>query len=203
MALKNGEDSTTVAQFALARGNTLFKSAGTTQKREDFQRAMKFLALAVRIRPSPEANFLVGASALSIGQSAATEAAPAKSCDLTKLADSSLTEAEINLVSGGSAAPDAAKQYLEYITKLRPYVEEELKSVFGARRVGGEADHQKKQKAPRGAGYPTGRVPRAKLQRQAVPRPLSRPSPDLVAPRRAQHVRPRVDDDDDDQPPGP
>jgi tetratricopeptide (TPR) repeat protein len=133
MALKNGEDSTTVAQFALARGNTLFKSAGTTQKREDFQRAMKFLALAVRIRPSPEAKFLVGASALSIGQSAATEAAPAKSCDLTKLADSSLTEAEINLVSGGSAAPDAAKQYLEYVAKLRPYVAEELKNFCAVR----------------------------------------------------------------------
>jgi tetratricopeptide (TPR) repeat protein len=144
MALKNGEDSTTVAQFALARGNTLFKSAGTTQKREDFQRAMKFLALAVRIRPSPEAKFLVGASALSIGQSAATEAAPTKSCDLTKLADSSLTEAEINLVSGGSAAPDAAKQYLEYVAKLRPYVAEELKSFCTAVRVGRETLPQKK-----------------------------------------------------------
>src|SRR5262249_59475073 len=121
VALKNGEDSTPAAQFALARGNTLFKAAGTTQKREDFQRAMKFLTFAVRIRPTPEGKFLVGASALSIGQSAATEAAPAKSCDLTKLADSSLTEAEINLVSGGSAAPDAAKQYLQYVAELPPY----------------------------------------------------------------------------------
>jgi tetratricopeptide (TPR) repeat protein len=127
-ALKYGEDSTTVAQFALARGNALFKAAGTTQKRDDFQRAMKFLTFAVRIRPTPEGKFLLGASALQISQSAANEAAPAKSCDLTKLADSSLTEAEINLVSGGSAAPDAAKQYLEYVAKLRPYVAEELKN---------------------------------------------------------------------------
>jgi hypothetical protein len=97
---------------------------------------MKFLALAVRIRPSPEAKFLVGASSLSIAQSAATEAAPAKSCDLTKLADSSLTEAEINLVSGGSAAPDAAKQYLEYVAKLRPYVTEELKNFCPASATG-------------------------------------------------------------------
>ena len=159
MALKNGEDSTTVAQFALARGNTLFKSAGTTQKREDFQRAMKFLALAVRIRPSPEAKFLVGASALSIGQSAATEAAPAKSCDLTKLADSSLTEAEINLVSGGSAAPDAAKQYLEYVAKLRPYVAEELKSFCAAVRVGRETPH-KEIAGANGRRLSPGRSPR-------------------------------------------
>ncbi len=131
-ASKMGEDSTTVAQFALARGNTLFKAAGTSQKREDFQRAMKFLAFATHITPTAEAKFLMGASALSIGQSAATEAAPAKSCELSKLADSSLTEAEIDLVGGGSVAPDAAKQYLDYVAKLRPYVAEELKNFCGA-----------------------------------------------------------------------
>lgn len=127
-ASRMGEDSTTVAQFALAKGNSLFKAAATTQKREDFQRAMKLLALAVRVTPSPEAKFLVGASAFSIGKSAADDAAPAKSCELSKLADSSLTEAEINLVAGGVAAPDAAKQYLDYVAKLRPYVAEELKA---------------------------------------------------------------------------
>jgi tetratricopeptide (TPR) repeat protein len=131
-ASRNGEDPATVAQFALARGNALFKAAGTTQKREDFQRALKFLALAIRIAPTPEAKFLVGASSLFISQSAATDAAPAKSCDLSKLADSSLTDAEINLVSGGAAAPDAAKQYLDIVAKLRPYVAEELKTFCGA-----------------------------------------------------------------------
>jgi len=143
-ASRTGEDSTTVAQFALARGNTLFKAAGTTQKREDFQRAMKFLALAVRITPSPEAKFLVGASALSIGQSAANDAAPAKSCELTKLADSSLTEAEINLVAGGAAAPDAAKQYLDYVAKLRPFVADELKSFCAAGHAARELPPPKK-----------------------------------------------------------
>ncbi len=135
-ASKMGEDSTTVAQFALARGNALFKAAGTTQKRDDFQRAVKFLAFAAHITPTPEAKFLIGASALSIGQSAATEAAPAKSCELTKLADSSLTDAEINLVAGGAAAPDAAKQYLDYVAKLRPYVDEELKNFCGGKTKG-------------------------------------------------------------------
>ncbi len=142
-ASRMGEDSTTVAQFALARGNALFKAAGTTQKREDFQRAMKFLSLAVRITPSPEAKFLVGASALSIGQSAATEAAPAKSCELSKLADSSLTEAEINLVAGGAAAPDAAKQYLDYVAKLRPYVADELKTFCAAAHAGTDTPQKK------------------------------------------------------------
>jgi tetratricopeptide (TPR) repeat protein len=128
LATKNGEDRATVAQFALARGNALYKAATGTQKREDYQRAIRFLTLAESLAPSPEAKFLLGASALSVSQSAATEATPAKSCELSRLADSSLTDAEINLVSGGSAAPDAAKQFLDYVAKLRPYVADELKS---------------------------------------------------------------------------
>ncbi len=131
-APKYGEDSATVAQFALARGNALYKTATGTQKREDYQTAMKFLALAELIRPSPQAKFLIGASALSVSQSAATEAPATKSCDLSKLADSSLTEAEINLVSGGSVAPDAAKTYLDYVAKLRPYIADQLKTFCGS-----------------------------------------------------------------------
>jgi len=131
-ATKYGEDSATVAQFALARGNALYKSATGTQKREDFQTAIKFLALAERIRPSPQAKFLLGASSLSVSQSAATEAPATKSCDLSKLADSSLTDAEINLVGGGSVAPDAAKTYLDYVAKLRPYIADQLKTYCGS-----------------------------------------------------------------------
>jgi tetratricopeptide (TPR) repeat protein len=127
-ATKNGEDPVTVSQFALARGNALYKAATSSQKRDDFQRAIRFLALAEKISPSSQAKFLLGASALSVSQSAASEATPAKSCELSKLADTSLTDAEINLVSGGSAAPDAAKQFLDYVAKLRPYVAEQLKT---------------------------------------------------------------------------
>ena len=131
-ALRHREDSTTVAQFALARGNALYKAATASQKRDDYQRAMRFLSLAVRIAPTPEGKFLLGASALSVSQSAASEAPASKNCDLSKLADSSLTEAEVNLISGGSAAPDAAKQYLDYVAKLRPYVSDQLKSFCNA-----------------------------------------------------------------------
>jgi hypothetical protein len=89
---------------------------------------VRFLTLASTLSPSAESRFLIGASALSISQSAATEAPATKSCDLSKLADSSLTEAEINLVSGGSASPDAAKQFLDYAAKLRPYVADQIKA---------------------------------------------------------------------------
>jgi tetratricopeptide (TPR) repeat protein len=127
-APKYGEDPVTAAQFALARGNALYKAAGASQKREDYQLAMRFLTLATTIKPSAEAKFLLGASALSVSQSAATEASAKKSCDLSKLAESSLTEAEINLVGGGSAAPDAAKQALDFVAKLQPFVADQVKT---------------------------------------------------------------------------
>ena len=133
-AVQNGEDSATVAQFALARGNTMYKAATASQKRPDFQRAMRFLTIAERLGHTPEAKFLLGASALSVSQSAASEAPASKSCDLSRLADASLTEAEINLVSGGAAAPDAAKQYLDYVAKLRPYVADQVKAFCAGAR---------------------------------------------------------------------
>lgn len=127
-APKFGESPNTVAQFALARGNAMFKAATASQKRDDFQLAMRFLTLAAKLAPTPEAKFLLGASALSISQSASNEAPASKSCDLSRMAEANLTEAEINLVGGGSVAPDAAKQYLDYAAKLRPYVAEQVKT---------------------------------------------------------------------------
>jgi cytochrome c-type biogenesis protein CcmH/NrfG len=131
-ALSNGEAKSTVAQFALARGNELFTSANGTKQRGDFEQARRFLELANRLEPSPQAAFLLGASALSVSQAAATEGPAAKSCDLVRLADSSLTEAEQNLTAGRSVAPDAAQQFLDYATTLRPYLASQIKALCPA-----------------------------------------------------------------------
>ncbi len=130
--LANGESKATVAQFALARGNTLYARANGTKLRADFESARRFLQLANRLVPTPEAAFLLGAAALSVSQAAATEAPAAKSCDLVRLADSTLTEAETNLATGRSAAPDAAQQFLDYASTLRPYVASQLKALCPA-----------------------------------------------------------------------
>ncbi len=131
-ALANGESKGTVAQFALARGNALYASANGTKRRADFEHARQFLQLANRLVPTPESAFLLGASALSVSQAAATEAPAAKSCDLVRLADSTLTEAETNLATGRSVAPDAAQQFLDYASTLRPYVASQLKTLCPA-----------------------------------------------------------------------
>ena len=131
-ALANGESPSTVARFALARGNALYASANGTKRRADFEQAHRFLALAQRFDPTPQAAFLLGASALSVSQAAATEAPVARSCDLVRLADSTLTEAQVNLASGRSVAPDAAQQFLDYASTLRPYVTSQLKALCPA-----------------------------------------------------------------------
>jgi tetratricopeptide (TPR) repeat protein len=127
-AAAHGESRATVAQFALAKGDGLYKAANGTKRREDFEQARRFLLLAKRLEPTPEAAFLLGASALSVGQAAANEAPAGKSCDLSKLAEASLAEAEENLNSGGSVAPDAARQFLEFLSQLRPFVADQLKA---------------------------------------------------------------------------
>ena len=128
-ALRNGESPSMVAQFALARGNALYAAANGTKQRADFERAHRFLALAERLAPSPQAAFLLGASALSVSQLAATEAPDTKSCALVQLADSSLIEAQANLTTGRSVAPDAAQQFLDYAATLRPVLNNQLKAL--------------------------------------------------------------------------
>ncbi|MHB1863360.1 MAG: hypothetical protein ACYCVL_10360 [Gemmatimonadaceae bacterium] len=97
---------------ALARGNALYAAANGTKLRADFERAHRFPALAERLDPSVQAEFLLGASALSVGQYVANEAPAARRCDLSRLADSSLTE--------------AADQFLQYLGTLRPFVTNQI-----------------------------------------------------------------------------
>ena len=126
--LRAGVDSVIIAQFALSRGNALYKAASASKRREDFQLAMRFLALSDRVTPTPQAKFLVGASAFSIGQSAATDAPKTKSCELSRLAEDALTTAAQNLPAGETIAPDAAKQYLDYVGQMKPFVENQIKA---------------------------------------------------------------------------
>lgn len=130
-ALVNGEDRALVSQFALARGNFLFKGASATKARDDFLRAQHLLQLADSLAPSPEAKFLIGASALSVSQSAAEDAPKLKSCELSRLASESLNAAEYNLATGGAVSPEAATQYLDFAAKLRPYLEAQVKQLCG------------------------------------------------------------------------
>jgi tetratricopeptide (TPR) repeat protein len=129
-ALRRGEDTASVAQFALAKGNVLLRAAGQTQARDDFHRALRFFALADSARPTPQSKFLLGTAALNVSKAALTEAPkladkPA-SCGLTKLGSETLAAARTGLEAGQVVAPEVAKQYLEYVGQLAPFAEKQL-----------------------------------------------------------------------------
>ena len=129
-ALARGEDSAVVAQFALSKGNAISRAANGTKSREDFRLAMRFLAFADSVRPSVQARFLIGAAALAVTQSALAEA-PAvadkvQRCELTRLGAEMLPVAVSGLGAGQEVAPDAAREYLDYLGKLQPYVDKQL-----------------------------------------------------------------------------
>jgi tetratricopeptide (TPR) repeat protein len=128
-ALTAGEEKATVARFALARGNALYRAANASRERAALQSAMRFLALADSLASTAQSRFLLGASALAISQSAATDAATSSTCELSQLAGSLLPLAREKLVSGAEVSPEAARQYLAYLDQLEPVVTRQLETL--------------------------------------------------------------------------
>lgn len=135
-AVAAGEDAGAVAQFALSKGNVLFRAANGTKSRADFQLAMRFLALADSLRSTPQTKFLLGASALSVAQTALTDAPALKvreeSCTVAQLGAESLPVAREGLTAGQDISPEATKQYLEYLDLISPYAEKQIAAFCGA-----------------------------------------------------------------------
>ncbi len=125
-ALAAGDDSILVAQFALARGNALFRIANQSKERRDLATALGFLSFADSVHATPQSRFLFGATALATAQVAATEAPKTNECALSRLASSLLPVAREKLTLGAEVAPDAARQYLDYVAQLEPIVSRQV-----------------------------------------------------------------------------
>jgi tetratricopeptide (TPR) repeat protein len=129
-AVTRGEDTALVAQFALGRGNALLKAANGTKSRTDFALAMRFLALSDTLRRTPQSAFLLGVAAYSITQSALSDAPKmtekTQSCELSHLGAETLPVARAGLEAGQEVSPEAAKQFLDYLGQLEPYVQRQI-----------------------------------------------------------------------------
>jgi len=129
-ALVRGEDTALIAQFALGRGNALLKAANGTKTRDDFQLAMRFLALADTLRRTPQSAFLLGVAAYSITQSALSDAPKmtekTQSCELSHLGAETLPVARAGLEAGQEVSPEAAKEFLDYLGQMEPYVQRQI-----------------------------------------------------------------------------
>jgi tetratricopeptide (TPR) repeat protein len=126
-AKMNGGDPNVLSQLALQQGSNAFKAGQASKDRADFQRAIKFLQLSDQLQSSVDAKFLLGASAFSVGQSAATDANEKKSCDLARTARDMFNLASMNLPAGGQKFPTEAAQLLTAIPQFTPAVDSEVK----------------------------------------------------------------------------
>lgn len=135
-AVAGGEDSTLVAQFALSKGNTLYRAANGTKTSADFELALRYLAFADSVKSSQQSRFLIGAAALGVAQSAVTEAAKltdkTESCRLARLSSEMVPVARDGLQAGQELFADAAKQSLDFLNQqLDPYVGQQVTVYCG------------------------------------------------------------------------
>jgi tetratricopeptide (TPR) repeat protein len=130
-ALASGEDTSLVAQFALAKGNTLYRAANVTKAAPDFALAMRTLAFADSVRSSQQSRFLVGASALGIAQAMVTDASKTKDkveiCRLMRASADMIPVARAGITAGEEMFAEAAKQALEFLDQLDPYAQQQMK----------------------------------------------------------------------------
>jgi tetratricopeptide (TPR) repeat protein len=126
-AKTNGADPGTLSQLALKAGSDAYKAGVASKEIADYQRAIRFLQLSDQLQSSVDAKFLIGASAFSIGQTATTQAADKRSCDLAHTARDAFNLASMNLPAGGQKYPNEAAQLLTAIPQFTPAVDNEVK----------------------------------------------------------------------------
>lgn len=114
----SGGNSALIAQLALQHGNNAYRAGNSSRNRADFQRAIRFLELSNRLQQSNAAQFLLGASAFSIGQSATTEASQSRSCELARLAQQSFATARANIPAGREEFPEPTSQLMQALPQF-------------------------------------------------------------------------------------
>jgi tetratricopeptide (TPR) repeat protein len=126
-AKSNGVNPASLSQLALKQGSDAYKKGTVSKDLASFQRAIRFLQLSDQFQSSPDAKFLLGASAFSLGQNAVNDANDRKSCDLARMARDAFNLASINLPAGGQKYPTEAAQLLTAIPQFTPAVDSEVK----------------------------------------------------------------------------
>jgi tetratricopeptide (TPR) repeat protein len=127
LAAAGGGDKKTLAQVALKSGSDAYKAGNVSKNRADLTRAVQFLTLSNQLETSTDAQFLAGASAFLIGQSAVNEAQDTKSCTLARLAKENFGIAQENVPAGLQQYKDAAQQLLTAIPQFTPAVDDQIR----------------------------------------------------------------------------
>lgn len=123
--LSTGEDSTLVAQFALAEGSGMYRTANSTKVFADFNIAFAFLSFADSVRSSPQSRYLADASALAVVQGMLQAQAKltdvAEQCKSLRASAALIVASRANLQNSGETFAESAKAPLGYLDQLETY----------------------------------------------------------------------------------
>ncbi len=119
-----------LAKVALSQGNKYYKSGNGDNKNKDtLDLAIRFLSYSDSLDATPQAKFLMGASAFTAGYLVAQDAGKQKSCPQIKQASDYFTVAQTNLPAGLPVYPEPAKQLLTILQQqMNPFVQKATKA---------------------------------------------------------------------------
>lgn len=110
-----GVDAALLSQLALSVGNTAYRAGQASRARSDYETAMRFLRLSNELSANLDAQFLLGASAFSMGDLLTRQAQENRDCSAARSAQEAFATARTNLVAGQSQYPEPAAQLLDAI----------------------------------------------------------------------------------------
>jgi tetratricopeptide (TPR) repeat protein len=110
-----GVNTTLLSQVALQAGNNLYRAGQASRERSDYESAIRFLRLSNEMESSLDAQFLLGASAFSLGDVLTRQAQENRDCASARGAQEAFATARTNLVAGRSQYPEPASQLLDAI----------------------------------------------------------------------------------------
>ena len=115
------------AAFLLSLGNQAYKKGVASKKPEDYKTATDLLKASDDMNPSDNAALLLGVTAFSQLQEAATTAQKTKTCADSRAAAEYLNAVNTYMPRGGKVNPDAAKQILGAAGQYQAFVDGSVK----------------------------------------------------------------------------
>lgn len=110
-----GVNAQLLSQVALSVGNNLYRVGQGSRERSDFEAAIRFLRLSNDLETNLDAQFLLGASAFSLGDILTRQAQENRDCASARAAQEAFATSRTNLVAGQSQYPEPARQLLDAI----------------------------------------------------------------------------------------
>lgn len=126
--VENGEDRGNVARVATSLGANAARSSALDTLTA-LRTAVRFYKFAESAQPRDSTAYYLGATSLTLAQLLSAEARSSRRCEPVKEMQAALVDAQVNLVKGGRAFPEPARERLQYVPALTEYGERLAKAL--------------------------------------------------------------------------